>query len=243
MRRKKQMSTLEDYEVVDLYARACADALVIEIKGLGGNVIDPEEPDTPEEPDIPDVPDVPDEPIEPGEPVYIVNPDGGKVFNNLYLQVDGTPMEYHPSSIYGEQAMVYRRDDDALSDSIVWKIMNGYDEYRSLIFTSILDCRAYSKLRVKYHTNDKKAYTNYMTNILLISRYEIVGNNSEQVIEYHDIIDVSKHDYIPTDNTWSTNADSTEWEWIEIDISEIDSLYLGFRSWGTFAISAVQLAN
>lgn len=187
------------------------------------------------------------------EPVWIVNPDG-TTWDDMYLQTDGTPQEgsFRISGDYADFSFMSNYSEEVIN-TWVYKLVYGGDGVGSMVFISPIDCSNYSKLRIKYYVCLRGVYDMAYANVMLIKD---IDANSNTIGETYNTIDLKtayaaaiNGNGIPSrdSDTFPSigqNADNEAWKYIDIDVSDIDEFYLGFRVFGIdMYIVSIQLTN
>lgn len=231
----REMSVLEDYEIVDAALRDRLAVLKADIDSMvsGGG----------DEPSV--------------EPVWIVNPEGIS-WDDVYLQADGTPQE-GSFRISGDYADVVCLSTPYYTEDIVkqwvYRLVSGNPNNRtSRVFLSPIKCSEYNKLRIKYCVRHYGDGLSGFANILIIKDIDPVAST---IGETYRIMDFGP-EYAAAingsgcppyyQNEWSSigqNANSDEWKLVDIDVGDIDEFYLGFQvSWNyALAIMYIQLVK
>lgn len=206
----REMSVLEDYEIVDAALRDRLAVLKADIDSMtgGGGVIIP----------------------------YIINPHvelSNASWDTVYLNGKGAGQS-------GYTDLGNWNYDNFFKPNIYGTTINGewftsiprlggwhyYGDYAGMVFNSPINCRDYKYLKIKYYItpHDSCVYNRAYINL---AKDTAVGEDSQTANNYRTVELCPEFGFVADSNKGNPlyNAEHEYWEWVTIDIGDIDEFY------------------
>lgn len=185
------------------------------------------------------------------EKVYLVHPDGTD-WDSTFLNSDGTPQSgYTNINLWSDDFFKYKGDTYTSGENTYeyeCKIAAGHNAQFVMMFDDPINCVGYDRLRVKFYTwaagNISVAYEESV--IYLCKDKTLSGRfpaNRYFAVDVAQGVNTPYQKYYADASDYIIMGDSDHpgWQWIDIDIRDIDEFYLSFYTTIFFYIAEVQL--
>lgn len=187
------------------------------------------------------------------EKVYLVHPDGTD-WNSTFLNSDGTPQSgYTNIYLWNDDFFKYKGDTYKSRGNTYeyeCKIVAGHNAQFVMMFDDPINCVGYDRLRVKFytwaHANINVAYKEsfiYLCKDKTLSGRFPANRYFEANVAQGVSTNRQKYYNDASNGIIMGDSDHPGWQWIDIDIRDIDEFYLSFYTTIYFYIAEVQLVK
>lgn len=187
------------------------------------------------------------------EKVYLIHPDGTD-WDSTFLNSDGTPQSgYINLNLWQDNFFKYKGDiytSGGNTYEYACKIDVGHNSPFVMMFNDPINCVGYDRLRAKFYTFEHSTnIAAYKESIIYLCKDKTL-NGIFPANRYFDVdlsqgVSIYNQKYYGDASNFVIMGDSDHpaWQWIDLDIRDIDEFYLSFYTTLYFYIAEVQLVK